>query len=361
MPKQTKQGLKEIALAADVSVATVSRVASRSNRVSPQIQERVREAALRLRIDLTLRCKTKALAFVLSNRDMLHPFHSRVLVGSQANCATRGWDIIFMSFQYSVTAPWKEIQLPRVLRRREIARAVILAGTNSQNLLELLTYREIPFAVLGNNVIGEWKADLYDRVFYDDVGGTSEMTRYLQTLGHRHIWFVGNTIFPWATRSYLGYMQAMEDAGLPPHLVTIDSMDEIEVGYLGAKTLLSRREPATAIMGATDVTVQGIYKAVDDCGLSIPDDVSVVGSNDTYAPLLHPPLTTIREFPEQLGKSLVELVLNRIAHPDLGPQQVTIPTEIVKRESCRQLSSRKEGADEGQLKGELGGLVLKSN
>lgn len=128
---------------------------------------------------MTQRCKTKALAFVLSNRDMLHPFHSRVLVGSQINCATRGWDIFFLSFQYPHTAPWKEIHLPRVLRRRDIARAIILAGTNSQNLLELLAYREIPFAVLGNNVIGEWKADLYDRVFYDDVGGTSEMTRYL--------------------------------------------------------------------------------------------------------------------------------------------------------------------------------------
>lgn len=148
---------------------------------------------------------------------------------------------------------------------------------------------------------------------------------------------------------------------MPLHLVTIDSMDEREVGYLAAKSLLSRREPVTAIMGATDVTVQGIYKAVGDCGLSIPDEVSVVGSNDTYAQLLHPPLTTIREFPGQLGKSLVELVLNRIAHPDLGPQQVTIPTEIVKRESCRQLSSSKEGPNEEQLKGESGGVMLNSN
>jgi len=76
----TKATFKDVARAAGVSDATVSRVANATTRLDPAIQERVREAALRLGVDLSRAKKIKAIAFVLSNRDMLHPFHARILV-----------------------------------------------------------------------------------------------------------------------------------------------------------------------------------------------------------------------------------------------------------------------------------------
>jgi DNA-binding LacI/PurR family transcriptional regulator len=81
-----------------------------------------------------------------------------------------------------------------------------------------------------------------------------------------------------------------------------------------------------------------VYKALRDSGLRIPDDISVAGCNDTVGPWLHPGLTTIREFPEQLGKYMVELLLKRIANPNAPPQTVTVPTELIQRDSCRALS-----------------------
>jgi DNA-binding LacI/PurR family transcriptional regulator len=60
-----------------------------------------------------------------------------------------------------------------------------------------------------------------------------------------------------------------------------------------------------------------------------------VGCDDTVGSWLYPTLTTIREFPEQLGKQMVELLLNRIANPSRDPEQVTMPTELIKRDSCR--------------------------
>ena len=65
-----------------------------------------------------------------------------------------------------------------------------------------------------------------------------------------------------------------------------------------------------------------------------PEEISVAGCNGTQGQLLHPQLTTIREFPEQLGKQPVGMVLNRLAQPGLLPEDATIPTEILKRESC---------------------------
>lgn len=342
-PAQEK-GLREVAVAAGVSVATVYRVASGSVRVSQEIQERVRDAAQKAGIELSRRNKPNVLAFLLSNRDMLHPFHSRILVGAEAACTARGWDMIFQLFRYQANVPWKQLHLPRILLRRDMVRAVVLAGTNSSNLLDLLEHREIPFAVLGNNVLSDGKDRQFDAVFSDDVQGAYEMTRYLQSLQHRNIWFVGNTALPWSARCFHGYEQAMKRADLPVHAITLESDNATEIGYLAAKSLFSRGEMVTAIVGASDETAQGVYKALKEQGVQIPENVSVAGCNDTFGSLLNPPLTTIREFPEQLGRRMVELVLNRLDDPGLTPQQVTIPVELVKRQSCGEcpLSSAQE-------------------
>ena len=71
--------------------------------------------------------------------------------------------------------------------------------------------------------------------------------------------------------------------------------------------------------------------------MRIPDDISVVGCNDTVGTWLYPGLTTIREFPEEIGKYLAEAVINRIATPGQDAQCVTVPTELIKRESSRSI------------------------
>jgi DNA-binding LacI/PurR family transcriptional regulator len=343
---KTKTGLREIAAAANVSIATVSRVLNGSNRVDPAIRKAVLNAVAKLNVDLSQRNKTKALAFLLSNRAMLHAFHSRVLHGAEACCAANGWDMVFLSFNYSPTAHWNELHLPRVIQRRDVVRAVILAGTNSTNLIELLDHKSIAYVVLGNNVIGNLGELKNDVIFSDETQGGHDMTRYLLGLGHRHIGFVGNIRLPWFARCFAGYCRAMEDADLTPISSSIDSEDDTEVGYLGTKSLLARGNPITAIFAGNDQTAHGVYKAIRDSGLQIPDDISVAGCDDTVGAWLYPGLTTIREFPEQLGKQMVEMILNRIAKPDQAAQSVTIPTEFIKRDSCRQISPSQQAATE---------------
>ena len=304
------------------------------------------EAAADLGLALKHSKKAKALAFVFSNRAVLDPFHSHILVGAEAQCRARGWDMIFLTFRYALDAPWKQLHLPSVIQRGNVVRAAIVAGNNAQNLLDLLENKRIPFVVLGNNVVGEWRRLEHDVVYTNDVQGAHEMTRHLQALGHRDIWFVGNCRLPWFARCFEGYRKAMEEAGLNVRLSEFESEDDNEVGYLATKSILARGEAVTAIFAGTDTAAQGTYKALRDCGLRIPDDVSVAGCNDSYGAVLHPPLTTIREFPEQLSKHMVDLALNRIANPQLPPQRVTIPTELVMRESCHILLPTAKTASE---------------
>jgi len=336
--KKTKLGLREIAAASKVSIATVSRVLNGSNRVDPAIRKSVLAAAADLDIDFSQRNKTKALAFLLSNRTMQHAFHSSVLLGAEAYCSSRNWELIFQLSSYQAQVAGKDLHLPNVVQRRDIARGVILAGTNSLNLLELLASKTVPFVVLGNNVVGSLEQVNCDTVFSDDIQGGRDATRYLIGLGHRNIWFVGNISLPWFARCYEGYRRAMEEAGLTARCSTIDSEDETDIGYLGTKSILAKGEPVSAIFAGNDPTAHGVYKGLRDSGLDIPGDVSVVGCDDTIGSWLYPALTTIREFPEQLGKKLVELLLNRLADPGLEPQLVTLPTELIKRDSCRAIS-----------------------
>jgi DNA-binding LacI/PurR family transcriptional regulator len=333
--QKTKIGLREIASAAKVSIATVSRVLNGNNRVDPEIQKLVLQEAKKLGVESSQRNKAKTLVFLLGNRAMPHAFHSRILSGAEAHCAAHGWNLVFLSFNYVANVPWTELHLPSVIQRQDMVRAVILAGTNSTNLTKLLSHKGIPFVTFGNNLIGEpGELKDYDVVYADDIQGSKDAVRYLSQLGHSHIWFVGNTRLPWFKRCFDGYRHAMEEAGLVPRESSTDSENDTESGYLGTKSLLARDKSVTAILAGNDPTAHGVYKALRDRGLKIPDDVSVIGCDDTVGTWLYPALSSTREFPEQLGKQLVEFVFNRLAEPDQEPQRVTVPTEFIKRDSC---------------------------
>jgi len=307
-----------------------------NTRVDESLQKLVLDAAAKLDIDVSSRNKTKALAFLLSNRAMVHAFHSRVLIGAEAHCTALGWDMVFLSYNYSLNVSHRELHPPRILQRHDAVRAVILAGTNSMSMLRFLKNKNITFAVLGNNVMdASDDLDKHDVVFTDDIQGAYDMTQYLISLGHRQIGFVGNLRLPWFARCFAGYRRAMDSAGLSHLLNSTDSEDDVESGYLGTKSLLARHKNITAILAGDDPTAHGVYKALRDSGLRIPEDISVCGCNDTVGSWGHPPLTTIREFPEQLGKQLAEVVLKRIESSSLDPQRVTVPTELIKRDSCR--------------------------
>jgi DNA-binding LacI/PurR family transcriptional regulator len=361
--QEPRVGLRDIATAAGVSVATVSRVLNGNKRVDPEIQKNVLNAAAELNFDLSQRVKSQALAFLLCNRTMLHTFHSRILAGAEEYCAARGWDVLYLSFSYSPNVPWKELHLPRVMQRNDAVRGAILAGTNSVNLIELLEHRGITFAVLGNNVMNEQEIVKHDVVFSDDVQGGYDITRHLIGLGHRHIGFVGNTRLPWFSRCFMGYRRAMDEAGLVPLQSDIHSEDDAEIGYLGTKSLLAGNEAVTAIFAGNDPTAHGVYKALRDGGLRIPHDISVVGCNDTIGAWVYPGLTTVREFPEELGKHMAQLVLNRIAEPGQAPQSVTIPTELIKRDSCRSIISENNVGGERTIREpeEAGELAFRSS
>lgn len=169
-----------------------------------------------------------------------------------------------------------------------------------------------------------------------DVRGASEITQYLISQGHCSIYFLGDQRLPWYARCATGYRRAMQDSGLEPSFSEIHSGDR-ELGYLAAKSLLVNGKRPSAIFAGNDQAAVRVYAALQESGVSIPD-ISVAGFNDTIASVLHPALTTAREFPKEQGRHLAEFVLRRIQDPDQVPQQVVIPTELIWKDSVLPVS-----------------------
>jgi len=130
----------------------------------------------------------------------------------------------------------------------------------------------------------------------------------------------------------------MKEADLEPRFSEISSEDR-ELGYLAVKALLANGERPTALFVGTDQAASGVYQALQESGIRIPDDISVAGFNDTIGEVLHPGLTTVREFPKELGGHLAEFTVRRIHEPDLPPQQLVMPTELIRRESVRHIAT----------------------
>lgn len=340
MPPRQGNSFQDVAKRAKVSAASVSRVARGNINVHPDIRARVLKAAKELGIHFDDRRQSGAsvVAFILSNRDVLHSFQARVLLGAERYCASQHRELLFMSFHYSAETAPKDLPLPQVLTRGGLVRAVILGGKTYGNLLTALRQRKILFSVLGNNVIGPWTPDQEDCVYSDDVQGAFDLTLKVIADGHRDIWFIGDTDLPWYARCAKGYIHAMQSAGLEPRLSQIHS-DDVRLGYLAMRSILSRQEPVSAVIAGSDQIARGVCDVLHEVGLKIPDDISVAGFNDSEAEFVSPRLTSVREFPDELGMHLAEFVLRRLDNPDREPQELTIPTKVIVRESTGPVSN----------------------
>ncbi|MEP7363078.1 MAG: LacI family DNA-binding transcriptional regulator [Acidobacteriota bacterium] len=339
MKKRSKSTYLQIAELAKVSPATVSRVATGNSKVDPALQQRIRKAAASLGCDLEKKRNDRArtIAFVLANKDTLSPFHTQILVGAEAYCSTENWELRFKSYRYSPDSPSRDLTLSQILGPSSTVRGAILGGTNHPNMLEALRERGIPFSVLGNNVTGDWDPDHYNTVFSDDVQGARDLTLHLIAGGHRDIWFIGDAQLPWYSRCVQGYRESMIDAGLQPRFSNIRS-DEGQLGYLATRSIISGGEPVSAVFAGTDQVAAGVYDALRQCGMRVPEDISVAGFNNTDSKLLHPAATTVMEFPQEIGRHLAEFVLRRIKNPALKAQQMNIATQVVVRESTRPMA-----------------------
>ncbi|MBV9231526.1 MAG: LacI family DNA-binding transcriptional regulator [Chloroflexi bacterium] len=342
---------EQVAQLAGVSRTTVSRVLNGSPRISAKTKERVHAAIKKLgyepniaaqnlarqssrMIALSLFCEDEVLAISHLERTENY-FYLEMVRSVDRGAVAAGFDLFLPSHLYD-RSPENYV---RSLLARHVAGVIMLGVDPSDPRNQALLHSDIP-TVFVDTISGQGSHATY--VKSNHMDGTCQVTEHLISLGHTRIAFMGPLTDPVSTERLLGTQQALARAGLSlaPDLLCQAGWNT-EEAYQAARALLSKRRDFTAIVAGSDMMAIGILRALHECGLSVPGDVSLTGFDDlVLSQYTTPPLTTVRQDREVMGSGAVQRLTALIeGREDVSP--LIVPTQLVVRESTGPVSSNK--------------------
>lgn len=331
--------IKDVARHAGVGLGTVSRVLNNHPRVSADTRERVLQAISELGFRPNATARRLPRKSELRHIGVItHPFvlnyHSIAErlrgVQSAINAADPNLEIVL----FSASSPQHyDAQLANIAHNSSVMGLLIidLDLTDAQQLL--LRTSGIPFVGLNNFRDKNWHC-----LGTDNAQGGYLATRTLTQLGHKRIAYMGDNLFdvhgfPTSQARYGGYAQALGEASI--HLnnryVKLGN-HSYDTAFALTKELLALGQPPTAIFAMSDLQAAGCLAAVRHSNLRVPEDVSIVGYDDTELSLPIG-LTTVRQHLELGGKMGVELLLAKIANTLPDPLPQVPPVEVIVRQT----------------------------
>jgi DNA-binding LacI/PurR family transcriptional regulator len=335
--------MKQVAAAAEVAVGTVSRVINGHEDVDPVLRSRVDNVirALGYRPNVLaqnfVKNQSSILSFVLCNSGVLNPMQALILMGIEEFCEQAGYFILFSRLQYDAQTKWRDIRLPQVLEKNGLTHGIIVAGQIYDNLFGALDNLGIPYIALANYAQGDMQSAV-NHVRYDDGAGFYDATKYLIQLGHKDIWFVGDSSQPWSAPRAEGYARAMTEQSLEPKTQALALSDSaFDNGRANIELLLEEGRKLTAVLAGSDDIAFGVIEALRQRGLEVPRDVSVIGFDYQVERNRAVHLTSICVDTVQVGRELARAAIARIRSNGGDILTAVVPTLLVKRGSCRPL------------------------
>lgn len=324
--------IKDVADAAGVSTATVSRVLANKPHVRPEVQKRVMDVVRKLdyqpnRVAQSLRSNTsKIIALIVA--DIENPFFQKVSRAVDDTAQELGYNVIVCNTDED---PNKEKKCFDLLRVGNVAGA-ILAPT----LKGLATFKETysfdaPVVMIDRRVSNH---DI-DNVLIDNVSSAHSIVSHLIEHGyHRIAGIFGASTTGRERRD--GFVKALKDHGIKPLKDLIKFTDAREEdGFRVSMKLLKMRERPDAIFTSNSLLAAGILLAIRKSRLTVPDDIAFATFDDTtWAKLIEPALTVIEQPTYEIGRTAAELLIKRIQDPTRSNREVVLKTKLILRQSC---------------------------
>ncbi|GFP35587.1 LacI family transcriptional regulator, partial [Candidatus Hakubella thermalkaliphila] len=276
--------------------------------------------------------KTHTIGLIIA--DISNPFFTSVIRGVEDIAYKHGYNLILCNTDENLE---KEKLYLQVLRGKMVDGLIISpAVTKSEGIRELL--RRHPNVVFMDRKVEEPEV-ICARV--DNVKGTKMAIDYLLQLGHKDIAIISGPLnVTSGVERYQGYVAALKEAGLEPRLqhTKIGNFRQ-ESGYKLAQELLDLERRPSALFVANNVMTIGALLAIRERGLSIPDDISVVGFDDMdWAVLANPPLTTVAQPTYEMGVKAMELLIRQMHKEKIDQKEILLSPELRVRESCKKIS-----------------------
>ena len=322
----------DVAKAAGVSVATVSRVINNSGFVAQDTRAKVQKAIDKLAYSpnvysRNLRKQESRMILVLLP-DLENPFYGKILTGMEKRAREDGYGLLIGTTNKD---PIREHAQLKLLDQKQADGVVLLSPVLPPDALEQLNQR-FPVVQCCEYLEG---ADV-SCVTIDNYAAYYQLARHLIQLGHRNIHMLSsvNEFSSTYTREN-AFRAALLDNGLPFSESMIRRGNySFETGYAGTQALLRMENRPTAIMCVSDTVAAGCMSAACDAGLSIPGDLAITGFDDIdLARMLHPALTTVHQPHSQLGFTAIDLLLQRITSGANAVHRTLLPYELVIRRS----------------------------
>ncbi|MBW6401641.1 LacI family DNA-binding transcriptional regulator [Roseomonas sp. HJA6] len=330
-PKPT---IRDVAEAAGVGVGTVSRVINGHANVSTELRERVQAAVARLGFSPDAAAQSlrggPSRIFACVVRDLTVPVLASFVDQMQQKLDARGCSLLVAS-SYHAFAREQEL-LASFIRRRVDGLVIATSSERDRRLLKMLRDAPMPITLLDR-----MRPDSLDHVRVDHAHGTRAAIAHLLALGHRRIGVIsGADVACPVTERLRGFREAHAALGLEPDPALM-RLGSFATGYAEqeAARLLDLPDPPTAFFVAGTALLPGLLRTLQERGLVIPRDVSVVaGAESELAEFHAPPISVVQWDHGALGAMAAQFLLQRIETPGLPPQRALGPTTYIPRGSC---------------------------
>ncbi len=336
-----KTSIKDIAKKAGVAISTVSHVINKTKYVSEKTREKVNAAIQELdyRPNIIARgLRTKSIRTIgILLPDIAQPFFAQVLRGIEEAARLRNYTLIIGCTFYDICE--EERQMNSMLDQ-SIDGIIFFCGYDLYAHIKKVHDSNIPVVVLDREI----DDSEIPSVLVNNFTAMESAVQYLYDLGHRRIGFI---TFPFENqttirRRYEGYCSALKKNGLKynPDYVIIDDLlrlDELKGTYAVIKQKVEEEKIPTAYVTLADFLAIGAIKALKEVGLSVPDDISVMGYNDeVICAFSEPSLTTVKQPKKLMGETAANLLIDIIERKKIVNKNIILKTEIIERRSTAQ-------------------------
>lgn len=328
--------LKELSSILGLSQTTVSRALNGYPEVSAATRERVELAALKHSYTPNIRAKSLATGQAMAighvipmatKHEMVNPVFADFIAGAATAYTRHGYEMVL-----TIVEDGNESNVYRNLKARAAVDGVILhAPSMNDSRINFLNEIGLPFAVHGR---ASGQTEPYCWLDVNNRSAFRRATDFLLDLGHRRIALInGNEAMDFAYRRRHGFTEAMAARKIPvvPEFMYSEEMTE-EYGYRAASKMLKAEDAPTAFLVSSIISAIGVRRAVEEAGLIMGRDVSVITHDDALSYLPNgdeiPIFTATRSSVREAGRRLAEMLIARINDPSAAPEQVLLEAEL---------------------------------
>jgi LacI family fructose operon transcriptional repressor len=325
--------IKDVADAAEVSTATVSRVLANKPNVRPEVKKRVLEAVKMLgyrpnRVARALRSnKSNMIGLIVS--DIENPFFQQVSRAVEDTALAHGYSVVLCNADEK---PEKELMYLQLLHDENAAGVILSPTRQTAENFESLSALNMPLAIIDRGI----KGGHFDNIITDNVQSAYTIVNHLIAQGHKRIGAICGASSTTGRKRREGYLQALEKNGIKslPELIEFANHKE-EDGYAAAMKLLQLKERPDAIFTSNSLLAAGVLRALKESNISIPEEIAFASFDETrWAALVTPPITVIEQPTYEIGQTATLLLAKRILDPNRATREVVLNTKLIVRRSC---------------------------